>query len=58
MSQNGQTRFKNLAAFAAIFLKCVWPFWDICIKELKSGFIDWMLNFIILKIVKNNENLV
>ena len=29
MSQNGQTHFKNLAAFAARFLKCVWPFWDI-----------------------------
>ena len=31
MSQNGQTHFKNLAANAnaAIFLKCVWPFWDI-----------------------------
>ena len=29
MSQNGQTHFKNLAAFAAKFLKCVWPFWDI-----------------------------
>ena len=29
MSQNVQTHFKNLAAFAARFLKCVWPFWDI-----------------------------
>ena len=29
MSQNGQMHFKNLAAFAATFLKCVWPFWDI-----------------------------
>ena len=29
MSQNGQTHFKNLSAFAARFLKCVWPFWDI-----------------------------
>ena len=26
MSQNGQTHVKNLAAFAARFLKCVWPF--------------------------------
>ena len=29
MSQNGQIRFKNLAAFAARFLKCVWPFQDV-----------------------------
>ena len=28
MSSNGQTHFKNLAAFAARFLKCVWPFYD------------------------------
>ena len=29
MPQNGQARFKNPAAFAARFLKCVWSFWDI-----------------------------
>ena len=29
MSQNGQARFAKLAAFAEIFLKCVWPFYDI-----------------------------
>ena len=29
MSQNGQTHLKNLAVFAARFLKFVWPFWDI-----------------------------
>ena len=29
MSQNGQAHFKNLAAFAARFLKCVEPFYDI-----------------------------
>ena len=29
MLWNGQTHFKNLAAFAAGFLKCVWPFHDI-----------------------------
>ena len=29
MSQNGQTYFKNIAAFAARFLKGTWPFWDI-----------------------------
>ena len=26
---NGQTHFKNLAAFPVRFLKRVWPFWDI-----------------------------
>ena len=26
--KNGQTHFKNLAAFAARFLKWVWPFWS------------------------------
>ena len=34
MSQNGQTNFKILAAFAARFLKCVWPFGALCIKGL------------------------
>ena len=29
MPQNGQTYFKNLAAFAARFLKYVCPFWDL-----------------------------
>ena len=29
MFQNVQTQFKRLAAFAARFLKCVWPFCDI-----------------------------
>ena len=29
VAQNGQSHFKNLAAFAARFLKCVRPFWDI-----------------------------
>ena len=37
MSQNGQTHFKNFAAFAARFLKCVWPFWDIMYKGLKEN---------------------
>ena len=39
MSQNRQTHFKNLAANAARFLKCVWPFGTLCIKGLtqKSG---------------------
>ena len=35
-SQNGQVHFKNLAAFAAIFLKCVWPFWDIMCLRIKN----------------------
>ena len=34
MSQNGQTDFKNLAAFAARFLKFVWPLWRISDKLL------------------------
>ena len=29
MSWNGQTHFRNLAAFAARFLKCAWPIYDI-----------------------------
>ena len=29
MSQNGPTHFKNLAAFAARYLKCDSPFWVI-----------------------------
>ena len=39
MSQNGQTNFKNLEAFAARFLKCAWPFYDIAkqrVKDLKN----------------------
>ena len=35
MSQNGQTHFKTLAANAARFLKCVWPFWDIMHERVK-----------------------
>ena len=35
MSQNGQTHFKNLAANAARFLKCAWPFWDIMHQRVK-----------------------
>ena len=34
MSQNDQTHFKNLAANAARFLKCVWSFWDIMHKRV------------------------
>ena len=35
MWQNGQTHFKNLAAFAARFLKCADHFGTLCIKGLK-----------------------
>ena len=35
MFQNGSTYFKNLAEFAARFLKCVKPFWDIMYKRVK-----------------------
>ena len=35
MYQNEQTHFKNLAAFAARFLKCVRPFWDIIHQSVK-----------------------
>ena len=38
MSQNGQTHFKNLAGFAARFVKCVWPFWDIMHLRVKIIF--------------------
>ena len=38
MSQNGQTNFENLAAFAAIFLRCVWPIYDIAKKRVKTTF--------------------
>ena len=36
MSQNDETHFKNLAAFAARFLKCIWPFWDIIHYRVKQ----------------------
>ena len=36
MSENGQTHFKNLAAFAARFLKCVRPFYDIAKQRVKK----------------------
>ena len=35
MFQNGQIHFKNLAVFAARFLKCAWPFWDIMHQRAK-----------------------
>ena len=36
MSQNGQAHFKNLAANAARFLECVWPFWDIMYEGVNT----------------------
>ena len=36
MSQNSQTHFKNLAAFGARFLKCVWPFWVLMQQRVKK----------------------
>ena len=36
MPQNVQTHFKNLAANAARFLKCVRPFWDIMHERVKQ----------------------
>ena len=36
MSQNGQTHFKDLAANAARFLKCVWPFMTLRSKGLSN----------------------
>ena len=36
MSQTGQTHFKNLAGFAARFLKCVWPYWNIMHLRVKT----------------------
>ena len=37
MSQNVQTHFKNPAANAARFLKCVWPFWDIMHQRVNGN---------------------
>ena len=46
MSQNGLLNglpkcvyFKNLAANAARFWKCVWPFWDIMHLRVKTSFL-------------------
>ena len=47
MSQNGQIHFKNLAAFNARFLKCVWPFWDIMHERVK----EWTARFYLFKAV-------
>ena len=37
-SQNGQAHFENVAAFAARFLECICPFWDVVQKKIKSYF--------------------
>ena len=44
MSQNGQIHFKNLAAFAERFLKCVWTFWDTMHERIDPG---WRLKFVV-----------
>ena len=46
MIQNGQTHFKNLAANAGRFLKCLWPFWGIMHERVKLYF-DWNWKWII-----------
>ena len=43
MSQNGQSHFKNLVAFAARFLKYVWPFWDIIYQRVNATKIQFYL---------------
>ena len=46
MSENGQTRFKNLAANAARFSKCVWSFSRYCEElRLHSQFTSWIITF-------------
>ena len=65
MSQNGQTRFKNLAANAARFLECVWPICDIMHWRVKrvsgrlKSFYHWIELLVILynQIVYQNQNL-
>ena len=56
MSQNGQTHFKNLAANAAIFLKCIWPFWDIMHWRVNgsNGYLKLILLFCI--VIKDAAN--
>ena len=44
MSQNGRTRFKNLAAFPARFLQMSDHFEALCIKGLKSNFQKHFIN--------------
>ena len=34
---NSETHLKNLAAFAARFLKRVWPFWNIMHQRVKAA---------------------
>ena len=59
MSQNGQTYFKNLAANAARFLKCVWPFWDIMHWRVKlldaSALAHWDRQLVLNVVGKTNK---
>ena len=52
MPQNGQTDFKNLAAFDARFLKCAWSFWKICSANQWTGF--YMITASAMKGLKKN----
>ena len=56
MSQNGQTHFKNLAGFAARFLKCVRT---LCMKGLKLDltqcFVNHVFVFSVAKAVCKNH---
>ena len=51
MPQIGQIYFKNLAANAARFLKCVWPFWDMHYRSKTEN----LLSTFIVKEVINGE---
>ena len=62
MSQYGQTHFKNLAAFAPRFLKCVQPFGTFCMKGLMPSCLTleiYHLSYAMLNIAtpcNNNTN--
>ena len=43
MSQSGHI-LKNLAAYVARFLKCVWLFWEILHETVKSGSISVIMS--------------
>ena len=62
MSENGQAHFKNFAAFAARFLKCVWPFWGIThqggplptCNDWRSCFFFWHSCYLLLGRIECN----
>ena len=47
MSKNGQAYFKNLEALATRFLKCVWHFEKLCIKELSVNYCKYQVYHVI-----------